>query len=293
MATNANDKNDKDEPDKPAPVTEEDLRKDKYDRSAVDTPDKGEDESDDDDKSDDDEADGAEDDDSSDAAGADGEDSEDDSDEDSDDDEDTFVKEFDNIKGDTLPEYTRNLEKAYHESGTEALRLKTENDQLKAKDTAVGDDGKVADKKSPVETDPTKLFMKQKMDEEIQTAYTEFSKDYTQVDDPAEYNKFVKTVKQLSTTILGSEGRMATPRELYSKAAVILDWKPEDKKPTGKEKVGIALKARAGQSTKGGSGNPPKKSKSKVTQSMVELNRKMYPGKTDAEIRTELEPYVQ
>lgn len=292
MAKNADGKKDAD--DTRAAVTEEDLRKDKYGADGVDTSDKDEDETDSDDESDDDGADGKDGEDNGDESSdddTDSEDSEDDSDEDSDDDE-RFVKEFDNIKGDTLPEYARNLEKTLRLSQTEALRLVEENKQLKAKDTAVGDDGKSDDKKPPVEKDPIKLFMKQKMDEEIQTAYLDFSKDYNQVDDPGEYNKFTKTVGQLARTIQDSEGRIASPRELYSKAAVILEWEPVDKKPTDAEKVGIAVKARAGQTIAGSGGSKKPKAKSKVTQAMVELNRKMYPGKTDAQIRTELEPYA-
>lgn len=299
MPKSSNDKNGNGEngADDSGRVTEEDLRRDKYGPNGVDTS-KDEDETEGEDESDEDGSDEAGEDDGKTDDEAQDEDSEDDSNDDSDDeDSDTFVKEFDNIKGDTLSDYARNLEIAYRNSSTEATKLLSRIKELEAKDTAVGDDddsgdGDNKDAKAPVITDPTQLYMKQKMDEEIVAAYTEFSKDFNQVNDPAEYNKFTRTVAQLTNTILNSEKRMAPPRELYSKAAVILGWEPVEKKPTKDEKAGMALKDRAAVS-KGQSGPKKPASKSKVTQSMIELNRKMYPGKTDAEIRTELEPFVQ
>lgn len=297
MATNAEGKEVEDEDEI---ITEETLRRDKYEKGAVD-PSKEEDESAGDDESDDDDS---EEDAGDDDGKADDEDQEEDSEEDSnedsgDEDSDTFIKEFDNIKGDTLPDYARNLEVAYRNSSKEALRLKGELDALQAKGTAGDDSGKSGkddDKDGDKNTTPTTvsdLYVKQQMDKEIVEAYTEFTKDYNQVDDPSEYKKFESTVGELSQTILNREKRIASPRELYSKAAVILGWTPIEKKPTKSEKVGIALKKKAAVSTKGG-GTPKKGAgKSKVTAAMVEMNRKMYPGKSDAEIREELEPYVQ
>lgn len=296
MATNADGKKGDDDAEI---ITEETLRNDKYGKGGVDDPEEGADEIADDDTSDDD---GSDDDEGDDDSKTDDESQDDDSDDDSsedsdDDDSETFIKEFDNIKGETLPEYTRNLEVAYRNSTAEALRLKQENTDLKSKDTTVGDDGTddsaAGDDKSSKITDPTQLYMKQKMDDEIVAAYNDFAGDYAQVDDPAEYDKFVKTVKSLSKTIMESEGRVASPRELYSKSAVILAWEPRDKKPTGKEKVGIALKGRAAVSSKGSSSSKKGRTQSKVNQAMIELNRKMYPGKTDSEIRAELEEHVQ
>lgn len=280
-------------------VTEETLRRDKekFERDGVDTS-TDEDETDEDDDLSDEDSNDTGDDDGKTDDGTQDDDSDDDSSDDSDDDDsEPFVKEFSNIKGDTLSEYTRNLEQAYQNSSTEATRLVNENKELKAKDTAIGDDadagdGKTDDKNPKVPMDPNQLWLKQKMDEEIVNAYTDFAKDFNQVDDPAEYNKFTKTVAQLTKTIMDSEGRMPPFRELYSKSAVILGWKPVDTKPTGKEKAGMALKDRAATS-KGQAGPKKPAPKSKVTQSMIELNRKMYPGKTDQEIRKELEPHVQ
>lgn len=296
MATNAEGKEVDDDDEI---ITEETLRRDKYEKGDVD-PSKEEDENADDDGSDDD---GSDEDAGEDDGKADDEDQDDDSDKDpngdlDDDDSDTFIKEFDNIKGDNLPDYARNLEVAYRNSTKEALRLKGELDAALAKGTSSDDDDKSdkggdkgGDKTAP--TTMSDLYVKQKMDEEIVAAYTDFTKDYNQVDDPSEYKKFESTVGELSQTILNREKRIASPRELYSKAAVILGWTPIEKKPTKSEKVGIALKKKAGSSIKGG-GTPKKGAgKSKVTAAMIELNRKFYPGKSDSDIREELEPYVQ
>jgi hypothetical protein len=287
--------------DDDAQITEETLRRDKekLEQDGVDSSTDDDETDADDDQSDDDSESEGDDDGKTDDETQD-DDSEDDSQDDSDDDDsDSFIKEFPNIKGDNVPDYARNLEQAYKNSTAEAIRLKKENDELKAKDTSIGDDssdssddsGETGDKPKPI-TDPTQLYMKQKMDEEIVAAYTDFSKDYDQVDDPEQYNKFVATVGQLSKTILDSEKRVASPRELYSKSAVILGWQPNKKAPTKDEKAKIALKGRIGTS-KGSSGPKKPGSKSKVTEEMLAVNRKMYPGKTDAQIREELEPHVQ
>lgn len=285
MATNA-DENAADDSENVS--DEEALRRAKYDSDDVDTS-QEEDETDAQDEADDDSADAGDDDGQTDDS-ADDDDSEDESQDDSDDDDSGYVKRFENIKGDTLEDYTRNLEEAYDNSTAEAIRLKRENDGLKTgeSDDADGDSGE-----NKVDTsDPTALYMKQKMDEEITAAYTEFSKHYPQVSDEASYGQFVGTVKTLSQTILSNEQRLAPPKELYSKAAVILGWEPTETKPNGKERVGMAIKGRAAVS-KTSSGPKKTAPPSKVTQAMIVANRKMYPSKTDQQIREELEPYVQ
>ncbi len=204
----------------------------------------------------------------------------------SDDDEAGFVKKFPHIKGDTLEEYLRNVEKSYENSTTEAMRLKGELDG-KADKT----EGKPAD---GVEVDPTdivSLYAKQKMDEEITTAFTDFRKVYTQaVPGTADYDAFVTEVAVLSKTIRESQKRLASPKELYAKAAVILGWEASDK-ADDKDKLRIAVKGSASTSKTSSAVKAPKKSK--VTDTMVAANRLMYPDKTDAEIREELEPWVK
>lgn len=260
MATNA----DETVVDDDKPVTEEDLRQAKYGADDVE--------------------DSKESDETDDTAEADEESEEasEESEEEQSEEETSFVKEFPHIKGDTYEEYSRNLEQAYQNSTAEAMRLKALADAAQSKDET--DDAKIDT------SDPLSLYMKQKMDEEINSAYSSFAKQYSQVADPTEYDKFVKTVSTMSNTILQSEGRMAAPGELYSKAAVILGW--ESVNAISKEdKLKSALKDSAANSkTSSSTKTTPK---SKVTDQMVAINRMMYPGKTDAEIREELEPYVK
>lgn len=198
-----------------------------------------------------------------------------------------FVKEFPNIKGDTPEEYAKNLEKAYQESTKEALRLKGIAEAPPTAPAATEED----DTTEVDLNDPLQLWAKQELDKSITTAYTAFSKEYPQVTEPAEYTKFTREVAALSATIMSSQKRLASPEELYSKAAVILGWE-KNTEPTEKERLAMALKNANGSSKlPSGPGGKPSP-KSKVTDSMIKINRMMYPGKTDDEIRKELEPYV-
>lgn len=168
--------------------------------------------------------------------------------------------------------------KAYEESTKEALRLKA-----------------IADAKPPetpaVET-PTpsglELYVKQQQDKEIADAFAEITKNYPQASEPAEYEKFTKMANTFGKTILDAENRLATPAELYSKTVIALGWTADD----DKDRLNSALKgsASAPRVSSGGASAP---SSSKVTDAMIIANRKMYPGKSDSEIREELEPHVQ
>ena len=195
------------------------------------------------------------------------------------DEESSFVKEFPYIKGDTPEEYAKNLEEAYKNSTTEALRLKGELEKP----------SETEEESTEVDfSDPVALFMKQKMDEEIQTAYDEFSKNYSQVADANEYNRFTRTVSQLSATIMQLEKRLASPKELYVKAAVILGWEPLNK-VGGKDELDAALKDRA-STGKIISTTKPKPAKSLVSDAEITIAKRMWgDGMSDTEIRKELE----
>lgn len=264
-------------------VTEEDLRSLKYGSDGVETSEEA------------DETDETEEDESSEEAGdEDGktgdeatEETEETDQTESDDETSEYVKEFPNIKGDTLEDYTKNLELTIRESSNEGKRL---SDRVKELEAQVKGD-KTEETTEAVITNPLELYMKQKMDEEINTAFTEFSKEYSQVNDAVEYDKFTKEVATFSQAIQASQNRLAPPRELYRKAAVSLGWESNDQ-PNGKEKVGMAVKRTAAVS-KTTSGTSKAKVKSKVTDQMIAVNRMMYPGKSDQEIREELEPHIQ
>lgn len=208
-----------------------------------------------------------------------------------------FVKEFDYIKGDTPEEYAKNLEAAYKNSSSEALRLKDRVTELEApKTTPPADDqtpiGEVPPA-TPTPKSPTDLYVQQKLDEEIQSAFAVVQKDFPQVNDPAEYAKFTREVQTFSRTILDTQGRLASPGELYGKAAISLGWEKNDAPPTEDEKLKMALKGSAGSGRPSASGTPPKAPAPKISEAEMVVNRKMYPGKTDKEIIDELTPYHQ
>jgi hypothetical protein len=278
MATNAQDDNAVDDSQE---VTEEDLRNLKYGNSSVETP-TGEDETGDTNEDVTTEGTNEEDETNSDDQGTD--DVEEADKTESNDTSDEFVKEFPNIKGETLEDYARSLEEAYNNSTSEAMRLKIIVDQAKLQENS---NEKVGDLDTN-DLNPLSLYAKQKMDEEIQIDFEAFKKKFPQVNDQAEYNKFTVEVSTLSNTILQSQKRLASPKELYQKAAVILGWEPD--MITGKDRLGAAIKGTASMSKS--SSTIKKTVRSKVTDQMIAVNRLMYPGKTDDEIRKELEPYV-
>lgn len=173
--------------------------------------------------------------------------------------------------------------KAYAESTKEALRLKGLAE-------AVPEAPKVD---TPVETDgivltPEQLYIRQKQDEETNEAFTKIQTDYPQVKDKPDYDKFVNMARTVIKNIVDAEKRLPAPKEVYAKTVVLLGWTADD----NKEKLGAALKDGA-SSPRVSSGASQSPTTSKVTDQMIVANRKMYPGKTDSEIREELEPYVQ
>jgi len=254
------------------PVTEDDLRALKYDNEDVETP-----EEEDETPASDDSDEAAE------EAEVEEEQNSDDTAEEEAPAPESFTKEFINIKGDTPEEYARNLEIAYKNSTAEALRLK-------GLSTPPPTAPAVEEPDTFVDTsNPLSLYAQQKMDQEIADAYNDFKKVYNQTEDEEKYKQFTNTVAGLSRVILETEKRMASPSELYRKAAITLGWK-ETSEPDDKEKLGMAIK-QTGAASKS---SPATKvaPRSKVTDEMIAVNRKMYPGKTDAEIRKELEPFI-
>lgn len=261
------------------PVTEDDLRSLKYDNDEVE-PAKAEDDSSEEEKEDEKES---EDKGEEDAKAEDSKEEEEQSDDESEEVDTSFVKEFPNIKGDTPEEYAKNLEEAYKNSTAEAMRLKGLAEKGKPKEEE-------PEGEKPAPSNYLEMYAQQKLDDDITKSYAAFKIDYPQVDDDTEYAKFTRTVETLTNTIMTSESRVAPPSELYSKAAVILGWEKQSA-PTDKEKLAMAVKDKTGTSKTSSSGKKGV-SKSKVTDAMIAVNRAMYPGKTDAQIREELEPYV-
>lgn len=172
---------------------------------------------------------------------------------------------------------------AYDNSTTEALRLKKENDEFKANQTPPPTVEPAGE-----ELTPDQLYIRQKRDEEISTAFSKIQKNYPQVQDKPEYDKFKVMAATVGKNIVDAEKRLPSPTEVYDKTVILLGWTKDD----SKEQLGAALKDGAA-SPRTSSGAPTPSSTSKVTDAMIVANRKMYPDKSDAEIREELEPHIQ
>jgi len=206
------------------------------------------------------------------------------SDDEADEDTSEFVKQYPNIKGDTLDEYARGIEEAYQNSTSEALRLKKLLDEATSinSDTSVGE----ADDAAPI-TDPRLLYLDQILDKDIQDSFAEFKKSHPQVNDPLEYDKFQKKVASMSTYIMQSEQRVAPASELYSMVAAILGWKPETAVDS-KERLAVAVKGTAAVSKTSSTTKP--KVKSSITDAEVAIAKNMWAGgMSDADIRKQLE----
>lgn len=207
-----------------------------------------------------------------------------------------FVKKFPNIEGDTPEEYARNVEIAYENSTTEALRLKGELDKTQPAPPVTSPAEPVTPPADTTETpvaplNPTDLYVQQKLDEEIQGAFTITQKEYPQVSEPTEYARFTQKVATFSRTILDTEGRLATPGELYNMAAVSLGWEKKTVEPTEAEKLAMAAKGGAATPKASAAPSKPASKTPVISEAQMKLNRKMYPGKSDADIIKELVPY--
>lgn len=189
----------------------------------------------------------------------------------------------------TPPETEKDLawyQKAYPESTKEALRLKQENDELKASQVPppVIESQKTEDGAAlTIE----QLYIRGKQKEETDAAFAEIRKNYPQVNDPEEYKRFVATAQVFGRAISDGEGRFPSPAELYRKTVIDLGWTDDSS-----DRLGAALKDGA-SSPRVPSGTAQPAPTSKVTDAMMAANRRWYPDKSDAEIREELEPHVQ
>lgn len=202
--------------------------------------------------------------------------------------ESTFTKLVPSIGGDSLEEHAALVAKAYGESTKEALRLKGELDKIslsKAQETAASQTGVLPDTDTETELTPEQLYIRGKQKEETDKAFADISQNYPQVLEQENYQKFVTSAAVFGRAILLNEKRFASPAELYRKTVIDLGWDKDD----SKERLGAALKDGATSTRTGVSSGP---GKSKVTDEMISLNQRMYPGKSRAEIIKELEPHI-
>lgn len=212
-------------------------------------------------------------------------------DEDEDKDAQTFTKKYQNIKGETPEEYAKNLEVALDNSTGEFHKLRErekENAKIVEQAKRIIAEGKTKDKDAKAEFDldahPTIQRLKAREQQEINEAFAKFKEDYPQVADVEEFKKFEIAVAHSGNLIRDLEGREPSLDEMFDKAAENLGWKEVDK-------VALATKD-AGASGKTNSKTKSTSSQSKVSDAQIKVARGLFPGKSDAEIRKELEEYA-
>lgn len=191
----------------------------------------------------------------------------------------TFTKEVPSIPGETPEEYYKNLEKAYQNSTTEALRLKGELDK---KVTAPP----VTPVTESEELTPEQMYLRTKIAEETQEAFKPYLEKYPQLKDETSYKDFVNESELLGRVFVEKNKRLPSPNELYSKTVASLGWSADNS-----EELGSALKDTS-SSVRVASAIPAGSPQSKVTEEMIGLNLKMYPNKSRQEIIEELEPHI-
>lgn len=265
-----------------------------------------EDQDDSDDEKSDDES-GEEEDDSDDS-----EEEDDSADEDSDDDEEEdesdFEKRFPRFKGETLPEYTKNLEEGYENSSKQALKLKHERDQAVAereewkkkamtsvaKDDKTGDDNKDDENNNPPAEDPAISWAKQQRDKAFVGQFRDFAKVHPLVDENSdEFDQMV--FEELDAAVADMTGVVAKRLGRTPELSEVLEaaWPLVAPKEDSKERKVASTLKKDGASSKNKS---VKKGdlKQQFTPSQIANARKMDPDlkdKSDSEVAKELAKY--
>lgn len=237
--------------------------------------------------------------------------SDDDDDKSSDDDKDKSKLErrfSGRFKGETLEEYTDNLEEGYANSSAEAMRWKREAEQWKEKAmTAVAggaddDDDKGDDKDKggddkktkPVDNqNPALDYAESRMREEMVADYKDFVEKYPQIEkDEALFKEFDEETGYAMAHLRRKTGSVPTLREAMERAASVMGLKP-DSELTDEEKTAMAAKdAGSGSKSKG---TPKDKPKLQFSEKQIATARKMDPSlkdKTDAQVAEVLAKYA-
>lgn len=158
----------------------------------------------------------------------------------------TFTKKFSNLKGETWEDYGQNLEEAYQNSFTEALRL---DGELKKKDAELAqlraavatpppmppDPGQVQPVTQPlppaqptgIQGTPEYQWLQSQQAASMRESFGKFMEVYPQVKDTANFDAFKKALDPVTGMFVQIEGRQPTYEELFPKVADVLGWQPE------------------------------------------------------------------
>jgi hypothetical protein len=204
----------------------------------------------------------------------------------------TFTKQFSNLKGDNWESYGPELEKAYQNSFTEAIRLKKALDdsnrlveearQLIASNGQAQPENSEVAQAAPV--NPDIAYVKRIRDRDMINAFEEFKKEFPQATEESEFDRFQRASNGVYQTLTETNnGVEPTFPELYQGIAKILGWQPAS--VTAKKNAAIKNSA---VSSSTNSATVPTAKQPKVSDAEVNVYQRMFPNKDRATIVKEL-----
>ena len=206
-----------------------------------------------------------------------------------------FERRFTQFEGETLEEYTRNLEKAYANSSTEALNLKKRADEaarLIATDPAAAD--RIVDAQGTQRTEaveqprtPGEAYATTIMKRDQEREWNEFMDEHPELlNDPARQDQLVSELESFAAVTMQKEGRMIGMKEGLTKAYVSLGFNDNSE-----EEARMAAKENAGQSKT--SSQKKTVSKNDFTENQISAAMKLNPGKSRQEVIELLTKYAK
>lgn len=207
----------------------------------------------------------------------------------------TFTKQFQNLKGDNWEEYGPELEKAYQNSTSEALKMKKEledNAAIVARAKALVDDGAKATPEDKAQFDintlPEIQMLRAEQQSKMVEAFDTFAKTYPQAKDTDGFDQFQKASAGASQAFVAAYGRVPTYPELFEATANLLKWQPSDKNA----RKDAALKE-AGSEGNTTNSAPKQSPKTNVTEAQLAAAKRFFPNKSDSELVKELSETLQ
>lgn len=192
----------------------------------------------------------------------------------------TFTKPegFEWVKGDTEKEFIDNLTIAYKNSTAEALRLKQVAEQpapQPAQDAPTQAPALTPEQQQALQ------YAQATQQSEMVKAFDDFAKVFPQAREPQAFDQFTKASNGVAQGFVAAFSRVPTYPELFERTAQILGWKPED----GKKDAAIKEAAAEGNVVNSAPKTVPK---TRLTESQLEMGRKMLPNLSDQELAKEL-----
>lgn len=192
-----------------------------------------------------------------------------------------FTKQFPNLKGETIADYVKELEQAYTNSTTEAIRLKREAD---ARAAQPADPAQPVAPAAPVETNPDLLYVKSVRERDMNEAFDKFATSYPNVREGQEFDRFTAASDGVWAAWTRSHNNQApTFDQLYKSIADVLGWEPVGK--TAKKDNAIKT---SGVSSSVSSATAPAPKTAPVSDKEIEVYMRMVPGKSVEDARKEI-----